>query len=91
MSFNSEELRKSDIQYLIRHTSTSKFKKGEIVFLKSNPEQPIKVEFISEKQVYCSWMSVDGIKQNASFPPQCLLQYLYAGLIVYKGKPICLN
>lgn len=88
---NHSDLKKCDLQYQVRHKSTDKFKVGEIVFLKSNPEWPMKVAFIDNEEVTCEWKNSLGNLEGASFPPECLLQYVYAGLIVWKGTNLCLN
>jgi hypothetical protein len=76
-SFNESELGKCEWQYQVVHQTTEKFKSGELVFLKSNPECPMKVLLINPKEVLC--IPVNG-KNIYNFPPQCLLQYRYAGL-----------
>jgi len=86
-SFNGDELKKLDWQYLISHNSEKCFKIGEWVFLKSNPELPLKISQLKNGQVSCQINDIVAV-----FPPQCLLQYKYAGLFIWKDdKIICLN
>lgn len=86
-----KNIKKTDLQYEIRHHTTDKFKIGESVFLKSNPEWPMTVTHIGEKEVTTTWNNLYGTPQHASFPPQSILQYRYAGLILLRGTPISLN
>jgi hypothetical protein len=83
--FRRDQLRKKEIQYLIRHKLTLKFKEGDIVFLKSNPELPLKVIYIDLEKVYCK---LDDPCDNEviSFPPECLLHYKDGGLFIYKDE-----
>jgi hypothetical protein len=87
--FKEKDLVLCDFQYEIRHTDVNYFKIGEEVFLKSNPEISMKVCGFSEdsKQVV-----VKLAYEKISFPPECVLQYRYAGLLVWRKKyKICLN
>jgi hypothetical protein len=91
--FNEDDLIKCDYQYQIIHKRTSCFTVGEIVFLKCNPEFPIKVHSLSnEDKVICTWKSKNGELQQESFTPGSILQYKYACLLEIKEKyKICLN
>ena len=77
---------KCKCQHTIRHHTTDAFKVNEIVFLKSNPECPMKVKEITETEVITEWNDIYGELQTASFFPECILQYEYAGLIDYDDK-----
>lgn len=90
--FNQNDLILCDKQYAIMQNKTTDFKIGEMVFLRSNPENPMRVIFIGENKVRTSWQSEAGEKYTYDWSPQCILQYTYAGLIVYKQKfNICIN
>jgi hypothetical protein len=85
-------LRPADLQYKVRHHSTDCFKIGEVVFVTLDPNLPVKVVKVKENEVIISNPLTDGTFQICSLPPECLLQYKYAGLIVYKKQyDICLN
>jgi hypothetical protein len=82
----------SDGQYTIRWHSVHDFKIGEKVFLKSNPDWPMEVCDIQDNKVLTCWNDIYGHKQCCDFPPECMLQYKFAGLITFKKKyQICLN
>ena len=83
--FNQNNLRLCDWQYTIRHTDTKQFVSGEKVFLKSNPEKIMTVYSIREDVVVTSCNRYNEI-QLYEFPPECILQYRYAGLKTYKNK-----
>jgi hypothetical protein len=88
--FKQDELHPCDYQYLISHTSVDGFKENETVFLKSNPELPLKVQGISKLFNHILVLTPDN--KIISFPPECLLQYSYAGLLIWKRKiAVCLN
>ena len=87
-------LNKNDIQYQVKFDRSRYFGLGQKVFLKSNPELPLTVTNIGEKYntVEVSWMDKQGCFNETDFPPECLLPYEYAGLIIIKEKHyICLN
>ena len=86
------DLRVCDWQYEICHLETNLFVTGEIVFMKSSAHYPMIVCFIGKKEVSTLWENTSGEMQCESFPPECILQYRYAGLLVWCGKyKICLN
>ena len=88
-AFKAEDLKLCDFQYEIKHNSIDDFKVGEEVFLKSNPETPMKVYGFSEDKKSVLTSMGDN---KYSFPPECLLQYKYAGLLIAKRKhKICLD
>jgi len=87
--FKEGDLISCEFQYEIRHTDINCFKIGEEVFLKSNPERPMKVCGFSEDNKQVLTMFDYYIEL---FPPECLLQYRYAGLFIVRKKyKICLN
>lgn len=88
---NINDLRLFDIQHQVRHESTDKFKIGERVFLKSNPEVPLIVYRITEKEITVIWNDKLGNTHTWDMPPQCILQYKYAGLVIQCGFEISLN
>lgn len=89
--FKAKDLRLCDFQYEVRHTDINNFSEGEKVFLKSNPEHPMTVHSV-DGNITCIWYSTNEELQICSFPPECLLQYKYAGLLTWKKKfSICLN
>jgi hypothetical protein len=80
-------------QYEVIHKKPKDFKMGEQVFLKGSPSKPMMVAGLGEKNVVAVWKGEDGKRHAHAFPPQMLLQYRYAGLMVdstgtYK---VCLN
>jgi len=79
--FNADDLEVSKYQYLVRYHSTMSFRHGDIVFLKSNPNVPLKVTDISIKYVYCT----DG-RNTYEFIPESILHYKYAGLMIYNRE-----
>jgi len=90
-NFDFNDLELVDYQYKITHNSTNIFNIGEEVFLKSNPEIKLIVYSINKKEITTIRYIKNEIDLN-SFPPQCLLQYKYRGLLKYKNKfNICLN
>jgi hypothetical protein len=84
-----------DLQYKIKHHSPDCFKEDETVFLVSNPEHPMRVLCTTDNEVFV--ISDEGLYPCVHatifpLPPECLLQYKYAGIKVYKKKyDICLN
>ena len=82
----SDGLIKFPWQYLVTHKSTTDFKIGEKVFLKCNPDVPMVVSKIKEKTVTTTWLCSDGSRYSHEFVPECILQYKYAGLLVYNDK-----
>jgi len=92
MVFKKEDLRLCDYQYQIKYTSTKSFKKGQVVFLKSNPGVEMVVHDINDKFVETIWYSSDGELQVVNTSPECLLQYKYAGLLIANKKfNVCLS
>ena len=90
--FNEKDLNKCSWQYAVRHQSTDNFCVGENIFLGSNPEVPMIVLKVHEKEIYANVIDLLGNINTYTFPPQCVLQYKYASLIVYKDKyNVCLN
>jgi hypothetical protein len=55
-----------------------------MVFLKSNPEWPLKVFGVGNMLNHVLVLTPDN--HIESFPPQCLLQYAYRGLLVWEKK-----
>ena len=85
--FKADDLILSDLQYEIIHKTTDAFTIGEKVFLKSNPEIPMTVEFIEYQKVICKHQDT-----LIPFRPEIILQYKYSVLLIYKRKfKICLN
>lgn len=93
MLFKYSELRKCNLQYKINHHCGLIFKIGETVFLKSNPEIPMRVDKVEVSKVHVSWEAVGTRdRQKTTFPPECLLHYKDAGLLVYNDEfDVCLN
>jgi len=83
--FDRDDLELNDWQYLISYDSTLKFKTGDIVFLKSNPEIKLKVVDVTIDKVFCIHKDTNIIMD---FFPQTILHYKDAGLIVYKREHI---
>lgn len=81
-----EDLILCEIQYTIRHTSPHCFKVGKKVFVKSNPEHPTVVYSVNKDTVTISWYNKKNELDTCGFPPECILQYKYAGLVTYKRK-----
>lgn len=81
-------LKKCDNQYLVSNKSIFDFRIGEKVFLKSNPEFAIVVSGFDKpnKTVICKYFNSKGDLKFVDFPPQCILSYKYAGLIIIKDK-----
>ena len=86
--FHSDDLQLVDWLHTVRHHNTDNFKRGDRVFLKSNPECALHVYFIGPDKVSVMWYDNNGILQFAEFPPECILQYKYAGLMVYRRSNI---
>jgi len=84
-TFDNDELRLTDWQYFITHESTLKFKTGDMIFLKSNPEMKLRVINVGVEKVFCIGKDKDIIMD---FFPQTILHYGYAGLMVYKREHI---
>jgi hypothetical protein len=90
--FNQDDLRVCAWQYTIRHKKSMQFIVGEKVFLKSNPEKPMVIYCIDNDNVIVTIENEYGDYEYLEFPPECLLQYSYAGLITFKSKiKICIN
>jgi len=88
--FKQDDLKLCDWQYTIRHTDINRFVSGEKVFLKSNPEQPMTVHSVNEKSITTIWYTESNEMQLCEFPPECILQYKYAGLLTYRQK-LCVS
>jgi len=85
--FRKEDLELCDFQYQIISKDVNDFEIGEEVFLKSNPEYPLKVYSIGKKEV-----NIGEYTSSYSFPPHCILQYRYRALLVWRRKyKICMN
>ena len=86
--YNEDELRLCTWQYTTRHKSILNFQIGDIVFLKSNPEHPIKVVDVDVRcnKVICAWGNI--YTQKSEFPPECILQYHFASLVEAKSNII---
>jgi len=78
-----QDLKLYDWQYEVRHNKTTAFSSGEIVFLKSSIECPMIVCSIGLKEVSTMWENKFGDMNCESFSPECILQYRYAGLLVW--------
>jgi len=87
---NLNNLKLQNWQYTIRHTDVNNFIRGEKVFLKSNPECPMTVHKVNLKSVTTKWYAANNEIQICEFPPECILQYKYAGMITYR-KNIHIN
>lgn len=83
--FKEDDLQKCEWQYQIRHTDTSEFKMRDIVFLKSNPEHPMKVIATQDGFVYCNWQ-VNGLFVVDKFPPETILHFRDAGLVRWNDE-----
>lgn len=79
--FKINELKLNELQYMITHDFTLNFNVGDIVFLKSNPEIPLKVFDIDMDFVYCK-----NKNKFSKHKPQMLLHYKYASLLKYKKE-----
>lgn len=84
--FKQDDLIPSDWQYVIRHTDVNCFVCGEKVFLKSNSEHQMTIHSINESTITTFWYSKTNEIQFCDFPPECILQYKYAGLLSYRQK-----
>lgn len=84
--FKEKDLKKYDAQYMIRHHDVECFVYGQKVFLKSNPECPMRVYLINKTTVSTIWHTKTNKIEICEFPPECILQYEYAGLITYREK-----
>jgi hypothetical protein len=83
-SYKPGDLLRADWQYTINHKTTDKFKKGDKVFLKSDPEFTFEVMTVLNDKVIVFHKTHPGGCVITHFPPQCLLQYKYAGLMTGK-------
>lgn len=91
-SFKPGDLKLLDWQYTVVHHDTSSFKKGDLVFLKSNPEFPMTVTEVSGIYVHTTWKNAAGEVQRHGFIPQTILQYRYACFVTGRRKfHLCLN
>jgi hypothetical protein len=68
--FNPDDLKLCKYQYKIYHHNIKNFEIGQKVFLKSNPNVELMINYLDENnnKINCS-----GI----NFPPECILQYEY--------------
>ncbi len=89
--FGENDLKKVDVQYTIFNKSTSDFKPGDKVFLKSNPDLPLEVSYITNTEVVCS--VIWALSKNTDrFPPECILHYEDAAFVTIKERfEVCLN
>lgn len=86
--FDKNQLKRISLQYMVTHTRAGAFKVGEKVFFKANPEEPMKVMNVEGKMVQVK----NSLGYGMEFLPETILQYRYAGLMVYKHEfDICLN
>ncbi len=74
-----------DLQYSVIHKNVSCFKLWEKVFLKSNPEFEMTVCSIGDS-ITVSYVNEKNTIYWTDFPPECLLQYKFAGLVTYNKK-----
>jgi hypothetical protein len=88
--YDWNKLRSCTWQYSIRHESVLKFQIGDVVFLKCNPDFPIKVIDIDilNNKVKCYWKNINHEKQYCDFPPETILHYRYASLVQARSKTI---
>ena len=84
--FKHNDLILCDWQYTIKHTNVNYFVQGEKVFLKSNPENLMTVHSINKRNITTIWYTILNEMQMCEFPPECILQYKYAGLLTYQKK-----
>lgn len=95
--FESESVKSDDIvlyewQYLVRHQNINCFTVGEKVFVTIKPDLPMFVKGFNGEYVIVEWLSKDKTLIVDEWYPQCILQYKYAALMVYKEKfNVCLN
>lgn len=80
--FKKGDLKVCDTQYQVNFDSTLYFNINDIVFLKSNPEFPLKVVDVDLDNVYC----VDKNDKKYKFIPQIILHYKWASLLILKRK-----
>ena len=91
-TFNTSDLGLCDWQYTIRHHDTLSFVRGQKVFLKSSSALEMVVHDIIGDKIITRWKNVHNCLQYHSFPPECILQYRYAGLVTFrKTFSVCLN
>ena len=83
-TFNINELRPCIWQHKVRHEQINCFQLGEIVFLKCNPNVPMKIIGFNYENdtVITKWKSTDGEILIHEFIPLIILQYTYAGLLI---------
>lgn len=82
--FKRDDLKVCDLQYQISFDNVLYFNIDDIVFLKSNPEFPLKVIGINLifNEVYC----IDNNKKEYKFYPQMILHYKWISLIIFKKR-----
>lgn len=89
---NENDLTRCDFQYQVRHIDTNCFKISETVFLKSNPDVPLIIKGIFKDHVNCCLLKEKRYEEVIAFAPESILQYKYAGLLIWKDKyKICIN
>lgn len=86
MEYNKYNLKLSKAQHTIKWKKTSDFKINEKVFLKSNINLILNVCDLDESDVTVTWLDKENKRQYTKFPPECILQYKYAGLITYQNR-----
>lgn len=84
--FNQKDLVACDFQHTVRHKDVNCFIPGERVFLKSNPEHVMWVHSVMKNSITTVWHTGRNKIRTCNFPPECILQYRYAGLLIYKNK-----
>jgi len=85
MAFRKDGLKKCDWQYQVIHQSIKCFKIGEKVFLNSGSPVLIVIGFING-EVEVQWKDKNSNNYTHTFKPQQILQYKYAGLMLWKDK-----
>lgn len=95
-SFNADELKPSLWQFQVCHENVEGFEIDDLVFLKSNPDVPLKVIGLDafRNKVYVRKL---GSATMAEYVPQVILQYELASLVKthrnheYNWMKLCLN
>jgi len=81
MWINNKNIIKNKFQYKITYNNVLYFKINDIVFLKSNPKNKLKIINITPNKIYCEYNN-----KIYNFSPQTLLHYKYRGLLIYDDK-----
>ncbi len=92
--FNKNELKYISWQYSICHKLGSEFKKEEKIFLKSNPEVPLRVIDNHKERVTCCHWSLDVVSYLFSFHAAQVLRYTERAFVECSKNrdiKICLN